>query len=143
MNDGLILLLAILASTAIGAYVGILFIKLKSKSEQSTLEERNSNLAQQLQDLRIFHQTENAKQDSYFNTKWGELSETISKIEHEREEIRKEKDLLNRDLSRRNAEFENLQENNLKRDEQIEIRQEQLRKDFEIYKKKFKFSKKK
>jgi DNA recombination protein RmuC len=132
MNDGLILLLAILASTAIGAYVGILFIKLKSKSEQSTLEERNSNLAQQLQDLRIFHQTENAKQDSYFNTKWGELSETISKIEHEREEIRKEKDLLNRDLSRRNAEFENLQENNLKRDEQIEIRQEQLRKDFEI-----------
>ncbi|TXE19997.1 DNA recombination protein RmuC [Psychroserpens burtonensis] len=132
MNDSLILILAILVSTAIGAYLGMLFIKLKSKSEQSTLEERNSNLAQQLQELKTFHQTENEKQDSYFNTKLGELSETISKTEHEREEIRKEKDRLNKDLARRNAEYENLQEHNLKRDEEIEIRQEQLRKDFEI-----------
>jgi DNA recombination protein RmuC len=132
MNDSLILILAILVSAAIGAYLGMLFIKLKSKSEQSTLEERNSNLSQQLQELKILHQTENEKQDSYFKTKLGELAESISKIEQEREEIRKEKDLLNTELARRNSEYENLQKLSDKRDEEIELRQEQLRKDFEI-----------
>ena len=132
MNDSLILILAILVSAAIGAYLGMLFIKLKSKSEQSTLEERNSNLTQQLQELKILHQTENEKQDSYFKTKLGELAESISKTEQEREEIRKEKDLLNTELARRNSEYENLQKLSDKRDEDIELRQEQLRKDFEI-----------
>ncbi|MFD2916103.1 DNA recombination protein RmuC [Psychroserpens luteus] len=132
MNDNLILILAILVSAAIGAYLGMLFIKLKSKSEQSTLEERNSNLAQQLQELKMLHQTENEKQDSYFNTKLGELSETISKIELDRESIRQEKEFLNTELARRNSEYENLQKLSDKRDEEIELRQEQLRKDFEL-----------
>ena len=48
MNDNLILILAILISSIIGAYLGMLVTKLKSKSEKSTLEERNTNLQQQL-----------------------------------------------------------------------------------------------
>ncbi len=132
MNDNIILILAILIAAAIGAYLGMLFTKLKSKSEKSTLEERNTNLQQQLTDFKQFHATENEKQNTTFNTQLNELRETISKIETEREGIRREKDFLNEELARKNADFENLQQLNLKRDEELELRQEQLRKDFEL-----------
>jgi DNA recombination protein RmuC len=110
MNDSLILILAILVSAAIGAYLGMLFIKLKSKSDQSTLEERQNQMS----------------------TTIDELKQNLSKIESEREEIRREKEFLNTELTRKNTEYENLQQQNLKRDEELEERQEQLRKDFEL-----------
>jgi len=44
MYDNIILVLAILIAAIIGGYLGMLFTKLKSKSEKSTLEERNANL---------------------------------------------------------------------------------------------------
>ena len=110
MNDNIILILAILVAAVIGAYLGMLFTKLKTKSEQSTLEERQNQMG-----LTI-----------------NELKGTISKIENEREAIRREKEFLNSELSRRNTEYENLQELNLKRDEELAKQQEQLRKDFEL-----------
>lgn len=110
MNDNLILILAILISGGIGAYSGMLFTKLKSKSEQSTLQERQNQM----------HQTIDA------------LKENLNKIENEREDIRKEKDFLNAELTRKNTEYENLQQLNAKRDLEIEERQQQLRKDFEL-----------
>ncbi|MDX1278974.1 DNA recombination protein RmuC [Oceanihabitans sediminis] len=131
MNENIILFLAILIAAAIGGYIGMLITKLKSKSEKSTLEERNNNLQQQLNDLKQFTEVENQKQNQLFETKTSELKETISKIEKEREEIRREKDFLNTELTRRNSEFENLQKLNLKRDEELEERQKQLRTDFE------------
>jgi len=110
MNETLILLIAIVVSAVIGAYLGMLFTKLKSKSEQSTLEERQNQLGLTIDDLK----------------------QNISKIESEREEIRREKEFLNSELSRKNTEYENLQEQNLKRDEELAKQQEQLRKDFEL-----------
>ncbi|WP_299367530.1 DNA recombination protein RmuC [Winogradskyella sp.] len=110
MNDNIILILAILVSAVIGAYLGMLFTKLKTKSEQSTLEERQNQLGLTINELRS----------------------TISKIENEREDIRNEKEFLNTELSRRNTELENLQLQNLKRDEELAKQQEQLRKDFEL-----------
>lgn len=109
MNDNIILILAILVSAIIGGYLGMLFTKLKSKSEQSMLEERQNQLSVTI----------------------NELKETVSKIEVEREDIRREKDFLNTELTRRNSEYENLQQLNLKRDEELEERQKQLRSDFE------------
>ena len=110
MNDNLILILAIIVSALIGAYLGMLFNKLKSKSEKSTLEERQNQLSNTI----------------------NELKQTVEKIENEREEIRREKEFLNTELTRKNSEYENLQQLNLKRDEELEERQEQLRKDFEL-----------
>ncbi|MEM5539702.1 DNA recombination protein RmuC [Olleya sp. AS48] len=132
MNDNIILILAIVIAAAIGGYLGMLFTKLKSKSEKSTLEERNTNLQQQLSDLKQFYSAESERQHATFNTQLQELKQTISKIEIEREGIRREKDILNEDLARKNADFENLQQLNLKREEEVELRQEQLRKDFEL-----------
>ena len=131
MNDNLILILAILISSIIGAYLAMLVTKLKSKSEKSTLEERNTNLQQQLNDFKQFSESENQKQNHNFDVKLTELRDVISKIEAEREAIRREKDFLNTELTRRNSEYENLQQLNIKRDEELEERQKQLRTDFE------------
>ncbi|MEJ6791473.1 MAG: DNA recombination protein RmuC [Lacinutrix sp.] len=110
MNDNLILILAILVSAAIGAYLGMLFNKLKSKSKQSTLQERQSQMQSTIDDLK----------------------QNLIKIESEREYIRNEKEILNQELARKSTEFENLQTQNLKQDEELAKQQEQLRKDFEI-----------
>ena len=45
MNDNIIFIITIIISGGIGAYLGILFTKLKSKSEQSTLEERQNQMS--------------------------------------------------------------------------------------------------
>ncbi|WP_299116336.1 DNA recombination protein RmuC [uncultured Winogradskyella sp.] len=110
MNDNIILILTILVSAVIGGYLGMLITKLKTKGEQSTLEERQNQLSLTINDLK----------------------QNISKIENEKEIIRNEKEFLNTELSRRNTEFENLQQHNLKRDEELAKQQEQLRKDFEL-----------
>ena len=132
MNDTIILLVTILVSASVGAFIGLKFSQLKSKSDKSTLEERNTNLQQQLNEFKQFSEAENQKQNQYFNQSLTELKENISKIETDREAIRREKDFLNAELSRRNTEFENLQHQNLKRDEEFVKQQEQLRKDFEL-----------
>lgn len=110
MNDNLILILAILVSAIIGAYLGMLFTKLKSKSEKSTLEERQKQLSQHINDLKL----------------------NITKTENERDVFRDEREGLNIELAQRNTEYENLQQQSIKRDEELEERQEQLRKDFEL-----------
>lgn len=132
MNDNIILIIAILISAAIGGYLGMLFTKLKSKSEKSTLEERNTNLQQQFNEFKAFHNSENQRQNETFNHQLNELRQQITKTENEREDIRREKEFLNAELTRRNTEYDNLQKQNLKRDEELVQQQEQLRKDFEL-----------
>jgi len=110
MNDNIILIIAILISGGIGAYIGMTITKLKSKSDQSTLQERQNQLGLTIE----------------------ELKQNLNKIESEREEIRREKEFLNSELTRKNTEYENLQIHNLKRDEELAKQQEQLRKDFEL-----------
>ncbi len=110
MNDSLFLIFAILISAAIGGYLGMLFSKLKNKSEQSTLEERQNQLNNIVSDLKT----------------------TIEGLERERNQFRDEREGLNIELAQKNIEFENLQQQNIKRDKELEDRQEQLRKDFEL-----------
>ncbi len=110
MNDNLILILAILISGGIGAYIGMTITKLKSKSGQSSLEER-------LNQMRLTN---------------DELKQHLANLENSREEIRNEKEFINAELIRKNTEYENLQQLHSKREEEIELRQEQLRKDFEL-----------
>jgi len=67
MNDTLILLITILVSAGIGAFIGLKFTQLKSNSERSTLEERQLQL----------------------NNAINDLKQNIEKTESEREEIRR------------------------------------------------------
>jgi len=110
MNDSLILILSIVGAALIGTYLGVLFNKLKSRGDKSTLEERQNQL----------------------NITNAELKQTIVRIEKKRDQFRDEREGLNIELTQKNTEYENLQQLSIKRDEELEERQEQLRKDFEL-----------
>lgn len=109
MNDSLILIFAIIVSASIGAYIGMTISKLKSESEKSTLEERQTQLQNTI----------------------TELKDSLTKIEDDRELIRKEKDFLNSELIRRNTEYENLEEKIKEQKAEVEKLQEKFSKEFE------------
>lgn len=131
MNDSIILIIAILISGGIGAYIGITITKLKSKSEQSTLEERNSNLQQLLNDVKL--QAENDLQNvrETYTVQLNEQKESLDKLESDREDIRREKELLHSELTRKQTEFENLFEKNQEQKAEVEKLQEKFTKEFE------------
>ncbi|MDO1500968.1 DNA recombination protein RmuC [Winogradskyella maritima] len=110
MSDTLILLISIVISGVVGAFLGLTFSKLKSKGEQSALNERQQQLSQTIDELRV----------------------QMLQIEADRDRFRDEREGIQLDLVQRNTEFENLQKQNLKRDEELKLQQEQLRKDFEL-----------
>ncbi|MBU2950053.1 DNA recombination protein RmuC [Tamlana agarivorans] len=131
MNDNIILFIAILIAAAIGVYIGRLITQLKSKSEKSTLEERNTNLLQQLSEIKLQTENEKQKEKEYFSNQLEDLKESIAKVEIEREAIRREKDFLNTELTRKNAEFESLQLKNDEQKAEVEQLQEKFTKEFE------------
>ena len=131
MNDNIILIISILISGGIGAYIGITITKLKSKGEQSTLEERILNLQQQLQDSRVQYDVEVQKIEQNNEVQINSLKESIAKIEEDREFIRSEKEFLNTELTRKNADFENLFIKNQEQKAEVEKLQEKFTKEFE------------
>src|SRR5690606_36890586 len=109
LTNNIILIISILVSGGIGAYIGLSIAKLKRKGELSTLDERQKQLNQIIEDL---------KQHS-------------SKIEGERNDIRNEKDQLSSELTKRNTEFEDLQEKIKEQKAEVEKLQEKFSKEFE------------
>ena len=87
MSEPFIIFLIGSISALAGAYVGNLIARLKAKSESGKLEERLLQLKDQEE----------------------KLNERFENVLHEREVIRKEKDFLNEELVRRNAENQNLE----------------------------------
>ncbi|MFB9052631.1 DNA recombination protein RmuC [Formosa undariae] len=132
MNDTIILLASIGVSALVGMVIGFTISKLKSKGEYSRIEERYAQLLQQFSEYKKDTLSQNLKQDEAFKVQLETLQKNISKIEGDREDIRREKEFLNTELTRRNSEFENLQQQNLLREKDVVKQQEQLRKDFEL-----------
>ncbi len=104
---------AIIISIIVGFFIGNYMASLKNKSEQSALNERYSQLQMQI---------EEQKQHS---------EKQLSEISHQREEIRREKDFLNTELTRRNTEYENLLLKNQEQKDEVENLQEKFTKEFE------------
>ncbi len=131
MTDSIILVIAILVSGGIGAYIGITISKLKSKSEQSTLEERNANLQQLLIDSKSQAEMDLQRTNQAFNEQLDASKELLSKMESDREDIRREKELLHSELTRTQTEFANLSEKNQEQKAEVEKLQEKFTKEFE------------
>jgi len=131
MNDHLLLILAILMAAGIGAYIGMTISRLKSKGEQSALEERIFNLQQQLQDTKQHYALEVQKTEQHYETQLVSLKETLDKLEQDRENIRREKDFLNTELTRKHADFQNLTLKNQEQKAEVEKLQEKFTKEFE------------
>ena len=110
MQESLVYILIFLVAAGVGVLLGIYINNLKSSAKLGVLEERDTQLQNSI----------------------DTLQERIDQTEKEREEIRREKDFLNTELTRKNADYENLQQQNLQRDKELAEQQEQLRKDFEL-----------
>lgn len=104
---------AILISIIAGFFIGKYVASLKNKSEKSTVNARANQLQSQF--------------DEFKSTSEKQFSEIIK----EREDIRREKDFLNTELTRRNAEYENLQLKNQEQKNEVEKLQEKFSKEFE------------
>lgn len=132
MSEIVIYMILIVVFLAVGIFLGMYIGSLKTKAQQEGLHERNRQLQSQFDDLKVLIDSENVKQNESFQLQLNGIKENLAKTEQDREEIRREKDFLNVELARRNSEFENLQKQNIERDEALKTQQEQLRKDFEL-----------
>ncbi len=109
MNETFLFLLLAAICLLIGAFLGNYFARLKGKTETSKLEER----------------LENAQLQS------EKLNERFETALREKEEIRLEKEHINMLLTRRNSEFENLENRNREQKAEVEKLQEKFTKEFE------------
>src|SRR5690554_1493449 len=120
MNDSILLIISLLISAGIGAYLGMVFTNLKNKSKQSTLEERLANLQLQLQDSSISYNSELQKIEQRNEIQLNSLKESLLRVEEDREEIRREKEFLSTELTRKIANFENLSLKNQEQKAEVE-----------------------
>ena len=131
MNDSILLIISLLISAGIGAYLGMVFTNLKNKSKQSTLEERLANLQLQLQDSSISYNSELQKIEQRNEIQLNSLKESLLRVEEDREEIRREKEFLSTELTRKIANFENLSLKNQEQKAEVEKLQEKFAIEFE------------
>lgn len=103
------LIVLIFVFLLIGSVIGYFISNLKQKAAVSSLEER----------LRSFTENE------------IKLFQNIQNLEQERESIRAEKDQLSIELTRRNADFENLKLRSDEQKDEVEKLQERFQKEFE------------
>lgn len=107
--DTTTLIILIVPFLIIGGIVGYFISNLKQKAKISSLEER----------LRAFTESEN------------KLLQNIQNLEIARESIRSEKDHLSMELTRQNADFENLKQRSDEQKAEVEKLQERFQKEFE------------
>ena len=110
MGDTLILFISIVISTGIGLFLGLKYGSLKSKSEQIGLRERESLLNKNIETLK----------------------EQNANISQDRELIRKEKEFLNVEVSKKSTEIENLLQKQKEREESLVKQQELLENKFKV-----------
>lgn len=110
MTDNIVLIIISLIAIIIGVSLGIYIQTLKTKSAKSTFEERELQLRTALDELRVKNEREVM----------------------EKEEIRREKDSLAIQLTKKESDFENLLARNKEHKEEVERLQEKLNKDFQI-----------
>lgn len=131
MNDSIILFICIFISGGIGVYIGTILAKLKGKGEQSALQERLLNVQRQVDDLKVQYASETQKVAQKQDEQQQVFQTSIAKLEHEREQIRREKDFLNTELTRKNADFQNLVLKNQEQKAEVEKLQEKFTTEFE------------
>lgn len=131
MTETLIFLLISAFFLSLGFYLGKLISGVKSKGEASLLNEQNNQLKLQIEEIKIqLSSSLNNFKDQVLDIK-KEAVNSLSKVEEDREIIRKEKEFLRNELTRRNSEFENLQQRNLEHKAEVDQLQEKFSKEFE------------
>ena len=120
MTTSFILIITFIIALLIGIYIGKLLFKAQNSSEKSIFEERNNSLHTQLEQLKIRLQEEQFQ--------FGKQLEVEKK---EKEIIRGEKEVLSLQLTKKEADFENLWQRNKEQKQEVEELQEKFTKEFE------------
>ncbi|MCP9200119.1 DNA recombination protein RmuC [Gramella sp. GC03-9] len=131
MNEFLLTGIIALVSLGTGFFLGRLISNLRSKNEQSRLEERNAQLKIQIEGLK--NQVYNILEEHKENIQQlkNEAYSNLQKAEKEREEIRAQKEKLSLELATKISEYDNLKERNEEQKAEVEKLQEKFAKEFE------------
>ncbi|HSI69355.1 MAG TPA: DNA recombination protein RmuC, partial [Gillisia sp.] len=131
MTDSLLILLISLITLVVGFFLGNLISALKHKAKSATSTEQNFQLKHQLEESndRFTNMLEENKNLRIEEKREFEFQ--IEKIENEREILRKDRDILSNELTRRNSEYESLQQKNLEYRTEVEELQKKFETQFE------------
>ncbi len=131
MTEFLSFPLILFAILVTGLVIGHVLTKFKLKAAALISEEKNNQLKLQIEEVKnnYFNQLDNLKISNTENK--IQFEKQVSKIEIERETIRKEKDFLSTQLATRNSEFEGLSRKNAEQKKDVEQLQERFSKEFE------------
>ena len=131
MQQDLTLLLVAVIALVIGFLLGKYIISLRQKSLNAEFESELKLAKEQLQ-LEKSNNIENSKKQEAFITSIQEKSEKSERsLIEEREALRREKEFLNTELTRRNSEFENLAVRNQEQKKEVTELQQKFTKEFE------------
>ena len=120
MTTSFLLLLTFVLALSIGIFIGKMLSTAQSKSEKSALEERINGLLIQLD------QSKNR-----FQEEQNQFVKQLESEKKEKEEIRREKDSFSLQLTKKEADFENLWQRNKEEKQEVEELQEKFTKEFE------------
>ncbi len=120
MSDIILFTAVFIIALVIGIYIGKLLFTAQSKSEKSGLEERVSGLLLQMEQLK-----------AAFLTEKNQFEKRLEAEKNEREQIRQQKESLSIQLTKKEADFENLWQRNKEQKQEVEELQEKFTKEFE------------
>ncbi len=120
MSDLLLFALLFILALAIGIYIGKLLFTAKANSEKSSLEERIKGLFAQIDELK----------HSFIDEK-KQLEKRMEIEKMECEAIRQQKESLAIQLTKKEADFENLWQRNKEQKQEVDALQEKFTKEFE------------
>lgn len=124
-------LIVFLFAVIFGYFIGKFISNLKNRGNSNILTEQNTQLKLQIEDLRSQLTSIIEQNKIQLLQLKSEAEERLQKTESDREAIRQEKDLFSTELTRRNSEFENLQQRNQEQKQEVEKLQEKFTKEFE------------
>ena len=120
MTTSFLIIITFIIALLIGIYIGKLLFNAQSSSEKSIFEERNNSLQTQLEQLKIRLQEEQIQ--------FGKQLEVEKK---DKEIIRGDKEALSLQLTKKEADFDNLWQRNKEQKQEVEELQEKFTKEFE------------
>jgi DNA recombination protein RmuC len=120
MTTSFLIILTFIIALLIGIYIGKLLFKAQNSSEKSIFEERFSSLGSQLEQLKTRLQEEQ-----------NQFLKQLENEKNEKEIIRQDKDALSLQLTKKEADFENLWQRNKEQKQEVEELQEKFTKEFE------------
>lgn len=120
MSQNVILPAAFIIALLIGIWIGKILAAAASKSEQSGQDERINGLLAQAEQLK-----------QQFLQERNQFDRQLAQSNMEKEQIRTEKDALAIQLSKKEADFDNLWERNKEQKEEVNQLQEKFAKEFE------------